>query len=190
MLTIRPPSHDDVVGFLDRQRDAPLSYPTPGMTRGPAPAGYNADHRRYRLGIGDEVFERACRALRSWTQFRLGWVRLEPAEVEPAVGNVVAVIAKIGPIWWTNACRIIEMIDEPGPPRRFGLAYGTLAQHVERGEERFCVERDADGIVCYDLLAYSRPRHWLAWLGYPLARRYQRQFGIGSAAAMEKAVSA
>jgi uncharacterized protein (UPF0548 family) len=45
-----------------------------------------------------------------------------------------------------------------------------------------------DGGVWYDLYAFSRPRHWAARLGYPLARRAQRRFGLGSLAAMARAV--
>jgi len=33
-----------------------------------------------------------------------------------------------------------------------------------------------DDTVCYELYAFSRPRHWLARLGKPLARALQRRF--------------
>jgi uncharacterized protein (UPF0548 family) len=187
MLTFRPPRPDAVRAFLARQRDLPLSYAPAGMTRGPAPAGYTVDHRRHRLGSGPEVFERACAGLRAWAQFRLGWVRLEPADAALAVGVVVAIIARVGPCWWANACRVVYRIDEV--PCRFGFANGTLAGHAERGEERFCIELADDGSVWYDLLAYSRPRHWLAWLGYPLSRALQHRFARDSTAALERAVS-
>jgi uncharacterized protein (UPF0548 family) len=188
MLTFRSPSPDLIRAFLARQRELPLSYGTEGMTRGQAPCGFNVNHLRHRLGTGDDVFERACAKLRSWSQFRLGWVRLEPTAVEPMAGAVVAIIARVGLCWWSNACRVIYRIEEAGPPRRFGFAYGTLADHAERGEERFCVELGEDGAVWYDLLAYSRPRHWLTWLGYPLSRWLQRRFAVDSAAALETAV--
>jgi uncharacterized protein (UPF0548 family) len=190
MLTLRAPSPEAVRAFLARQQGLSLSYTPAGMTRGPAPDGYTVDHLRHRLGDGVEVFERACAGLRTWAQFRQGWVRLEPAGVEPAVGLVVAVLARVGPCWWANACRVVYQIDEAGPPRRFGFAYGTLASHAERGEERFCVElADDSGGVWYDLMAYSRPRHWLARLGYPLSRLVQRRFAVGSAAALERTIT-
>lgn len=78
------------------------------------------------------------------------------------------------------------MIDEPA---RFGFAYGTLPRHVEQGEERFLVERVGDEVF-YDILAFSRPRHPSARLGYPLMRRWQKRFGHDSAAAMRRAVQA
>jgi uncharacterized protein (UPF0548 family) len=92
-------------------------------------------------------------------------------------------------MWWLNASRIVYVIDEGGPLTRFGFAYGTLPEHAESGEERFLIEweRDSDE-VWYSILAFSRPRHWLALAGYPLVRRLQRRFGRESAAAMVRAV--
>jgi uncharacterized protein (UPF0548 family) len=76
------------------------------------------------------------------------------------------------------------VIDEE---RKFGFAYGTLPDHVERGEERFLVEWQADDSVWYDILAFSRPQHPLAKLGQPLVRRLQKQFASESMAAMQDA---
>jgi uncharacterized protein (UPF0548 family) len=89
-----------------------------------------------------------------------------------------------------NACRIIYIVNDDGPITRFGFAYGTLPGHIESGEERFVIEwnRDSDE-VHYDILAFSRPRHWTARLGYPFARVQQRRFARGSAAAMQAAVA-
>ena len=100
----------------------------------------------------------------------------------------MAVLASRCGVWWLNACRIVYVIDEAAPFRRFGFAYGTLPDHAERGEERFTVEWRDDDSVWYDLLAFSQPRHWLARLGYPLTRHYQKCFGLDSLAAMSKAV--
>ncbi len=83
-------------------------------------------------------------------------------------GAVVAVIARLLGLWWLNACRIVYVVDEPGPIRRFGFAYGTLPDHAGTGEERFLIEWDvASGAVWYDILAFSRPHEFLARLGYP-----------------------
>jgi uncharacterized protein (UPF0548 family) len=45
-----------------------------------------------------------------------------------------------------------------------------------------------DNNVWYDILAFSRPNHLLARLGYPVVRRMQKRFGRESAAAMQRAV--
>ena len=101
----------------------------------------------------------------------------------------MAVIARQLGLWWLNACRIVYVVDEPGPISRYGFAYGTLPDHAGTGEERFLVEWDrASGEVWYDILAFSRPHWLLTRLGYPYVRRVQKRFGRESAAAMLKAV--
>ncbi|MBO0797819.1 MAG: DUF1990 domain-containing protein [Blastocatellia bacterium] len=86
-------------------------------------------------------------------------------------------------------CRIVYLIDEPGPVHRYGFAYGTTGRHVERGEERFTIEWcEADDMVWYDIYAISQPACWMVRLGYPLARRLQRKFARDSKNAMIRAV--
>jgi uncharacterized protein (UPF0548 family) len=189
MITLKAPNDELIERYLAAQRKSSLTYATEGMTRvNVAPLGFHCDHLRVELGAGAAVFERAVVALNRWTMFRQGWVELRHDGRAPAVGQVVAVVPKIGPVWWANACRVLYLIDENTPTRRVGFAYGTLADHAECGEERFMIEMTADGAVWYDLFAYSRPRHWLARLGRPLARAQQRRFAQGSAAAMRRAV--
>ena len=109
-----------------------------------------------------------------------------------AAGAIVVVLAAMPGLWSLNACRIVYTIDEDdGNARRFGFAYGTLPAHVARGEERFLVEWNrADDSVWYSILALSRPKHPLAWLGYPVSRLMQRRFARASKRAMARAVSA
>jgi uncharacterized protein (UPF0548 family) len=78
----------------------------------------------------------------------------------------------------------VYVVDEP---RRFGFAYGTLREHVERGEERFLVEHRPDDGVWYDLFAFSTPQHVLARLASPIGRALQRRFAHDSMAAMQRA---
>jgi uncharacterized protein (UPF0548 family) len=59
---------------------------------------------------------------------------------------------------------------------RFGFAYGTLPHHVESGEELFQVRIDDKKQVWYEIQAFSRPRHWMARLAFPVARYYQLKF--------------
>jgi uncharacterized protein (UPF0548 family) len=49
--------------------------------------------------------------------------------------------------------------------------------------------RREDDSVFYDLYAFSRPNHFLAKLGYPLARRLQRRFARDSLQAMVRATN-
>jgi hypothetical protein len=58
------------------------------------------------------------------------------------------------------------------------------------GRSALASEWHSDDTVWYDLLAFSRPGHWLIWLGYPCIRRLQRRFALASLAAMVRAVGA
>jgi uncharacterized protein (UPF0548 family) len=121
--------------------------------------------------------------------FDLGWGVLIPADAPIEVNVTVCVRVRHFDFWSLNACRIVDVIDEDGPVKRYGFAYGTLAEHAERGEERFTIEWNReDDSVCYDILAYSQPRHRLARLGYPLARMMQRRFARDSKQAMRRAL--
>jgi uncharacterized protein (UPF0548 family) len=184
-----PPNEEAVGSFLRRQAASAFSYREVGATTGDGPAGYNLDHNRVRLGEGAAVFDAACAALRSWTMFPAPWTRISPADAPIVVGTVVAMQARAVGLWWLNACRIVYVVDEREPVRRFGFAYGTLPAHVEQGEERFSVEWLADDSVWYDLRAFSRPRHWAVKLAKPLARRLQRRFVRDSQRAMLAAAS-
>ena len=82
------------------------------------------------------------------------------------------------------------VVDASGPISKFGFAYGTLPGHVEIGEELFLIEWDQNtNSVWYDIVAFSKPNHFLTRLGYPLVRRTQKRFGRNSAAAMFRAVN-
>lgn len=189
MLCFRKPTADAMVRFLAEQARLPFSYAAAGASAATPPVGYVVDRTRVKLGEGEAVFQAASAALRRWEQFRLGWVEAWPADtpIQPGVG--VAVMGRAIGLWWLNACRIVYVVAEPGPISKFGFAYGTLPGHIESGEERFLIEWDrSDDGVWFDILAFSRPNHWLARLGYPVVRRLQKRFGRDSGAAMVRAV--
>lgn len=181
------PSATRLRAFFEQQRLQPFSYAEVGCTRERTPAGYDHDHNRVLLGSGPAVFERARAALQGWQMFPRPWASVERPAAPIEAGATVVVLFHLLGLWWLNACRIVYVIEEGAPARRSGFAYGTLPDHVERGEERFSVEWLADDTVWYDILAFSRPAHALARLGYPLARRMQRRFVRESQAAMQAA---
>jgi uncharacterized protein (UPF0548 family) len=184
----RPPTADELARFLAEQADAPLSYPEVGQSNAGAPAGYNLDHNRAVIGRGETDFAAAVAAVRDWRMFPRPWTKITPASAPIVTGQVVAMQARAFGLWWLNACRVVYVLDETTPVRRFGFAYGTLNAHVEQGEERFSVELHADGTVYYDLRAFSRPRYWPVRLAKPLARRLQRRFVLDSQRSMREAV--
>ena len=121
--------------------------------------------------------------------FDFPWVELCWPDTPIEVGNVVAILVKHFGFYSLNAARIVYVIDETGPAMKFGFAYGTLPDHAGSGEERFLIEWDqTDDSVWYDILAFSRPQHFLVRLGYPMLRRMQKRFGRESAAVMLRAV--
>jgi uncharacterized protein (UPF0548 family) len=189
MLSLRKPSAECTRRFLTAQSKLGYSYKAVGATAGEPPAGFVVDHTRVKLGEGGSVFQAARAALQRWGQFDLGWLEAWSPETPIQTGEVVAIVARAIGLWWLNACKIVYVVDESGPISKFGLAYGTLPDHAGTGEERFLIEWDqADNSVWYDILAFSRPNHFLARLGYPMVRRTQKRFGRESAAAMLKAV--
>jgi uncharacterized protein (UPF0548 family) len=185
MLLLRKPSRQVLAAFLARQRNAPFSYAEVGCASAQAPPGYSRDHLRVQLGSGPATFEPACDALRNWKMFDLGWTSIVDATCPLVRGREVAVLARVGFLWTLNACRIVEVCDEPHS--RLGFAYGTLDEHAEQGEERFVVEIDSAGRVWFDLLAISRPHRWYVRVARPLARLLQRRFRRDTAAAMLRA---
>jgi uncharacterized protein (UPF0548 family) len=191
----RRPSELRVQRFLDTQRDQPWSYPGSSATRDGlsasdalgVPAGYVVDHNRQLLGRGAESFVAAKAAIRDWRMFPAGWTAIEPKDAAIRTEQSIAVLVRAIGVWWLNSARIVYVIDQP---RRFGFAYGTLPGHAERGEERFLVEWREDDTVWYDLLAFSRPRYWMARLARPLTRLLQWRFARHSKAAMLTAMTA
>ena len=210
MFTFSEPSDREIAKYISSQAKLPFSYPEvgatksglsastsdPGAANSTVAAGYTLDHNRVQLGHGGEIYRRAVEALKQWRQFELGWVELPPHGVKVETGAVVAVKAHAGGLWSLNACRVVYVIDEAeragaqtDQPRSFGFAYGTLPDHIERGEERFLIEwQPNDDSVWYDILAFSRPRHPLVRVGFRYARMLQKRFARDSLAVMKSVV--
>lgn len=191
-LHLTPPTDDAIGARLAEQSALPFSYEPVGATGGPPPDGWRRDHNRVRLGRGISVFRRARAALESWSMFDTGWTRLLPLSAPIREGTVVAVVARTLGITTVNPCRIVYTFDLELPDGRawYGFAYGTLPEHVARGEERFLVEhRRDDDSVWFEVLAFSKPGHPLVKLGYPYMRMCQRRFARDAKRAMVRAVS-
>ena len=186
MLTIFKPKDLKALAFIAHERDLPYSYPAVEHTRSDTPLpGYDNDFNTQELGSGEAVWEAAKEAIRQWQMFPGGWAYVTPHPLPIREGEVVAMAACVMGIWWLNSCRIVYVLDNE---TQFGFAYGTLPGHVECGEELFMVEKTADAGVRYVLKAFSKPKHWMARLGYPLARVYQKKFVRESKGAMVRFV--
>jgi uncharacterized protein (UPF0548 family) len=186
MFLIHRPGERRIREVVASQKDAVFSYPEVGATRLEAPAGYQVHRERFALGSGPGTFERAKQALREWRMFEMGWLELCWPDAPVVSGSTVAVLARHLGLWSLHVARIVYVVDEP---RKYGFAYGTLAEHAESGEEWFGVEQREDNSVWYEVLAFSREKHVLAKIGYPFTRSLQRKFRRDSGMAMQRAVA-
>ncbi|MGI8912069.1 MAG: DUF1990 family protein [Rubrobacteraceae bacterium] len=191
MFLLRKPDEEAIGCFIGSQESLPFSYREIGATRtGIAPKGYVADRYRVKIGEGEDAYRRAVDALRGWRQFGIGWTSLRPPGAPIEDGSVVAVLVRHFGFRSLNPARIVYTIEDPGPLRRFGFAYGTLPGHSEKGEELFSIEWDREeGSVHYAVFAFSRPNHPLVWLGYPFTRMLQKRFIRDSQRAMAEAAA-
>ncbi len=185
MWSLRKPTEAQLESFLSEQARTNFSYADVGATAsGLCPKNFDDDSNQVLLGRGEDAFRRACIALQKWRQFPARWTRIIPADATLQSGKNVVLIVRVLGMWWWCSARIVYTVDDAEPVRRFGFAYGTLPEHVERGEERFTIEMNSDGEVWYAIRAFSRPRMLIARLCYPIARRLQRKFVRDSKAAM------
>ena len=186
MFLRRRPSDAQIHAFISAQQGSDFSYAPLQVTRGTPPSHYTVDHNRILLGSGPGAFAAAVTAIKRWKMFDFDWVHLCWADTPIEPGATVAVVVSHLGFWSMNACRIVYVIDEP---ERYGFAYGTLADHAERGEERFMVEWNRqDETVWYDLLAVSQPG-LTATAAYPYTRHLQKKFAKESKDAMKRAVT-
>ena len=189
MLFFTQPTEERIRAILASQQGRQYSYAEVGASRGRLPSGYRVLHGRAELGYGSTQFARACEALHQWKMFDVSGVWLYWPTTPVQAGNVVAVRVKHFGFWSLNFCRIVYVINEDSSLRRFGFAYGTLAEHAEQGEERFTVEWDrSSDLVSYNILSFSRPGNWKTLIAYPAARRLQQHFVDNSLSAMVRAV--
>lgn len=173
MISLTPPNREYLGELLEAWRDTPLSYSHRGGVESPPERGFIVDEHRVCLGSGAETFSTACHALDGWRMFP-AWAEVRRLrDQHPMAGDIVAMQVRICGLWWVNPCRVLRRCDSAG---RHGFVYSTLPEHAECGEEMFAIEQQADGSVWYVIWAFSRPRHWMAWAGFPLARWWQCRF--------------
>jgi uncharacterized protein (UPF0548 family) len=183
MFSLNRPSDKLINEFLRSEQLQQFSYGEVGYTRScdKPPLGYRCNYRQVKVGEGVDVFEKAVATLKVFGHMNFDWVKVFCSEPEVKVGANIAVLAKHCHFWSLNACRVVYVLAEDGPIRRFCFANGTLAEHALAGEERFqiCLNTQ-DNVVTYDVFAFSRPCHTLAKVGYPAVRILQRRFGEDS----------
>jgi|SRR5579875_334504 len=151
-----------------RLRELPLTYAAAGATLGPAlPQGFRVVRRERACPDGVD-FTAARRALFGWKVHERAGLQVH-ASGPAAVGAVVRLGLRLGPVVAHAPCRVVAVIDEPD---RAGFAYGTLPGHPESGEELFEITA-YDGRAAVRITAFSRPARLDTRLAGPLARLVQ-----------------
>ena len=174
MFSLRKPSADALARLVADQAGGELTYSEHGATAtatsDEGPPGYHHDQWQVDLGeFTQERFDRLAQALIDWRIQDSSGLAIFPAEpVRP--GLTFALSFRVGVAYVIAAGRIVYVTSEPG---RSGFAYGTLPGHPERGEEAFHVARTDDGVVSFQIVAFSRPANLLARLGHPVNRLIQ-----------------
>ncbi len=185
MLTFKRPTQVAMLTVLERQCDAPSTYPHVGSLRGEVPSGYLRDVARVPLGRGADCFQVGCDAIQQWQMFPKDLVELVRRD-----SAVAGVLFRSGPLWSFNPVRVAYSIRQPKDAiQRFGFANVTLPGHLACGEEHFlCEWNQATDEVWFELKADSRPLHWIAQSGRWYMRRQQARFRRSACQAMCKAV--
>jgi len=168
-----------------------VSYAPIGIARARSVPGFQIDETTATVGHGDEDFARACAELKAWRHVQLGWLEVFPPAASIDPGTTVALLARHFSFWSLNALRVVYGLEEStGAYSSLGFAYGTLADHVERGEELFEVRLDRlTGAVTYRIRAASQPRVLLARIGQPAARALQARFRQASCDSLRAAIA-
>ena len=177
-LSLRP-----IKGLLPTAEKLPFAYAQIGGTKGDFPKGYNHDYNEVCIGSGSDLYHSAIEELKNWRHYPPDWTRVESREPGIKPDKTVAVNFKLFGIWFSNYCRIVYLEKSD---LEWGFAYGTLTEHVEKGEEYFYVRTDKQRMVYYGIKAFSKPQKWFVWLGYPIARYYQKKFVLNSLSLMKK----
>jgi uncharacterized protein (UPF0548 family) len=112
-------------------------------------------------------------------------IRVFPQDSEIRIDTTVVVTLGTPLVAVAAPCRIVGVIDEP---TRWGFAYGTLPGHPEQGEEAFVVSASDDGVVRFEITAYSRPGGTLVRLSGPLGRGVQQLGSNGYLRALRRFV--
>ncbi len=173
MIFIKIPNALKINAFIAEEKQLPFTYSPIEGTRRAKIEGYDNDFAQIKLGEGELVFEKAKKLIQDWKMFPSAWTKILGDNKSIQEGTSIVMMARFLGVWFRNSCKIVYVIDEK---KRFGFAYGTLPGHIESGEELFLVEINQQNEVFYSIKAFSRPRHFLAKIGYPIIRILQERF--------------
>ncbi|MEY2418953.1 MAG: hypothetical protein QOG90_1633, partial [Actinomycetota bacterium] len=125
-----------------------LTYDRKGVSvAGPAPSGTTTYATTRLVGVGQDVWTAASRAVLNWEVKTRSGFTVEGADLR-SVSTVRRgrfwLVAHIGPLRIYEPIEVVSLIEESN---RVGYAYGTLEGHPVTGEESFIIDRRTDASV-------------------------------------------
>ncbi|KAF5732947.1 hypothetical protein HS088_TW17G00480 [Tripterygium wilfordii] len=153
--------------------------------------GFLINHSRVLVGSGHETFEKGKAALQMWRHFGLNWAFVHP-KTPIRGGEKFCVCVKEFLPWVLMPLQVVYVNDSRNAKKgfaSFGFGSGTLHGHLLAGEERFTIEIDDKSQVWYEILSFSKPAHFLSFIGYPYVQLRQKYFAHQSSTAVRKHVT-
>jgi uncharacterized protein (UPF0548 family) len=145
-----------------------------------APSGSRVLRERVALGQS-ATLEATAEALFGWDIHRGAGLVIAPSG--PAeVGVTVVQAVRVGPLWFTAPCRVIEVVRAPD---EVGFTYATLPHHPETGVEAFRVLRTGDGLA-FEIHAVARHDFWGSRILPRIAHRVQDRVTRGYLATAQR----
>jgi uncharacterized protein (UPF0548 family) len=144
------------------------------------PSGSRVLRERVALGPG-ATLEATAEALFGWDIHRGAGLVIAPSG--PAeVGVTVVQAVRVGPLWFTAPCRVVDVVREPD---EVGFTYATLPHHPETGVEAFRVLRTGDGLA-FEIHAVARHDFWGSRILPRIAHRVQDRVTRGYLATAQR----
>ncbi|KAK1321483.1 UPF0548 protein [Acorus calamus] len=143
--------------------------------------GFFINRSRVLLGSGPQTFLSAKSALINWRHFGLNWAFVDPETPVEKGRKFCACVNEMVVPWVVLPLQIAYVNSSDSS---FGFGSGTLHGHLLAGEERFSVEQDENNQVWYEIYSFSKPAHFLSFMGYPYVRLRQKFFAQQSTSAV------
>ncbi|CAK7355614.1 unnamed protein product [Dovyalis caffra] len=154
--------------------------------------GFLINHARVLVGSGLGTYEKGRLALENWRHFAFDWGFVDPkTSIQSGVKFCVCVKEFLP--WVMMPLQVIYVNESRNSKKdvaSFCFSGGTLQGHLLAGEERFSIEMDEKNQVWYEILSFSKPAHFLSFIGYPYVQLRQKFFVHQSSKAVIKHVTA
>lgn len=154
--------------------------------------GFLLNHARTLVGTGLDTYEKGKTTLQTWRHFGLNWAFVDPKTPIQSGVKICICVKEILP-WVMMPLQVVYVKENRNPNKSmasFGFGSGTLEGHLLAGEERFSIELDEKNQVWYEILSFSKPAHFLSFIGYPYVQLRQKYFAHHSTKAVLKHLSA